>query len=120
MFDRIKSFLYQAGFIFVLPLRVLKAYSVLSITARVISSLFCYQFVSGSRENFFTAAIKLLSFTIYEFINNIAENSFFGKTGLDKFETRDRRGMEISGSAVSFLSLCKSGFKLNLARQPLW
>ena len=36
MFDRIKCFLYQAGFIFLFPLRVVKTYNVLSITAWMI------------------------------------------------------------------------------------
>ena len=36
---------------------------------------------------------------------------FFGKIELDKFGTHDGRGVEISGSAVWFLSLSKSRFK---------
>ena len=39
---------------------------------------------------------------------------FFGKIGLNKFGTRDGCGVEISGSAVWFLSLFKSSFKVNL------
>ena len=40
MFDCIKCFLHQAGFIFVLPLRVAKTYSVLFITAWMTAASF--------------------------------------------------------------------------------
>ena len=51
--------------------------------------------------------LRIYSFTIYEFINNIAEMHFFGKIRLDKFGTHDGSGVEISVSAVWFLSLSK-------------
>ena len=92
MFDRIKCVLYHTCSIFVLPSRVGKTYSVLSITAWMISNFFCYQFISGNSENFLSLfkevdwlifiyqenmiAIKLLLFIIYKFINKIVENTF--------------------------------------------